>query len=471
MKLDRKQKILLTLIIIAVAYLLWQIYDMFFAGSAPVAIPLPTLSTASAPAATQTFQPVPATIPTQTTMPSMNTTAAVTTTTTAQPQPLTEVTLHAPLTNIQAQYLKLVDQYQLVKMQRLVADEQAAMVASKEKIAEANQQIAKISGGPVDNSQSMVGGEPTTTSPTGYQLMYIDYQDGHWTATLNKNGQFQEVNVGTTLDDGTRVLKIDQNGTIIRQDDKTYLLNFYGSTELANSAALDKPPVVRTPEDSYRLHGAPSLNPLVVARPQHRARTQKIHRTVKKIEKQTVMKVKPTLAKNGVISTTTTTTSVTNQKQAALDVPLTTTQAQALLAPEKTGLALSSQEKSAVLNIENATANTGAVLSNLNYTANEKYLLSLPASDYTLQVLGSYKLDDLNKLINANNLQGKAYIFHTYYLGKDWYVLVYGTYNSENQALQAINSMPKALQEAKPWVRQLSDVHAAINLNPQKPTN
>lgn len=452
MKLDRKQKILLTLIIVAVAYLLWQIYDMFFAGSVTTAAT--TTSTISAAPAAQSFQPVTTTTSTQTSTTPIMTAAApkMTTVTTQQQttQPLREVTLRAPLTDSQRQYLKLVNQYQLVKMQRMVADEQAAMVSSKEKIAEANQQIAKMSGGVVQNSASILDNSPSSTSPTGYQLMYIDYQNGHWTATLNKNGQFQEVEVGTTLSDGTRILKIDQNGAVINQSGKTYLLNFYGSTSLANTTVLNKPPIVRTPADSYRLHGAPSLNPLVVAPPKPKKQTHKTTITHTQ-KKQVVMQVKPAAP------------------AITLDAPLTTNQAKALLEPTKTGLDLSSQEKNAMLKLENGAANNTA-MNNVNYTADEKYLLSLPPHDYTLQVLGSYNVSDLTKLMQTNNLQGKAYIFHTYYMGKDWYVLVYGTYTTETQALQAMKNMPKALQESKPWVRQLADVHAAINLNLQKST-
>lgn len=471
MKLDRKQKIILTLIIIAAAYLIWQIYDMFFANavSAPATMTAPTA---------QSFQPInnaapttPAASTAQSTVITMSNPATPTATTAmsapkespAATTTLKEMTLQAPLSPDQVKYLQLVSRYQLVKMQRMVTDEEAALVGSKEKIAELNQQIAKFGGATsLESGSTAVTSEPSATSPTGYQLMYIDYQNGRWTATLNKNGQFQETNVGSTLSDGTRILKIDQNGVVISQDNKTYLLNFYGSTELANAPSPVKPKIISSLADAG--YTGPALNPLAIAKPQHKAKTHSRTR---------VMTTTKTNATHTTVHQAKATDKTSGANVSAAEnttpVALTTNEAKALLEPPKTGLPLSAEQKDVMLKLESGkTITATANADTRSNSADENYLLGLPNNEFTLQVLGSHKLSDLTNLVTSQQLQGKAYIFHTYYLGKDWYILVYGAYKSKAAALEAIKTMPQELQTLKPWVRSIADVKAAIKLTPQK---
>lgn len=96
-------------------------------------------------------------------------------------------------------------------------------------------------------------------------------------------------------------------------------------------------------------------------------------------------------------------------------------------------------------------------------TKDEKSLLNFPAENFTLQLMGVRDIVELTRFIETNNIQN-AQIFHTYYLNKDWYVLVSGNYKNHTEALKAIDTLPDAAKNLKPWIRQLSSVQKAIQL-------
>lgn len=96
-------------------------------------------------------------------------------------------------------------------------------------------------------------------------------------------------------------------------------------------------------------------------------------------------------------------------------------------------------------------------------SSDEKSLLELAATDFTLQLMGVRDMAELTRFVKDNDL-ADARIFHTYYLDKDWYVLVLGNYKNHTEALKAIEDLPASLQELKPWIRQLASIQNAIQL-------
>lgn len=81
---------------------------------------------------------------------------------------------------------------------------------------------------------------------------------------------------------------------------------------------------------------------------------------------------------------------------------------------------------------------------------------------YTLQLLGSYNKADVVKFMNANGLENQTAFYQTKFHGKDWYVLVYGHYQTASEAKAAIAQLPADLQKQKPWVKPMSSVQTAI---------
>lgn len=98
------------------------------------------------------------------------------------------------------------------------------------------------------------------------------------------------------------------------------------------------------------------------------------------------------------------------------------------------------------------------------YTEDEKRLLTIAPDYYTLQLMGVRDLHELTKFMGDNHLNNQALIFHTFYLNKDWYVAVYGTYKNHTEALKVMENLPENIKRLKPWIRQVASVHKAIQL-------
>ncbi len=97
-----------------------------------------------------------------------------------------------------------------------------------------------------------------------------------------------------------------------------------------------------------------------------------------------------------------------------------------------------------------------------SYTADEKALLKIPASYYTLQVIGVRNAAALTYFKQSNKLGKKARIYKTILKQKPWYVLVYGQYATKSAAKKAVAKLPRHLRKQKPWPKPYSDVHQAI---------
>lgn len=493
MKLDKKQKILFTLVIIALAYLAWQVYSMFFAGpSQSTVTPAPTSSLSVAPKTpttkTQTAQPNMSNAVSATVKPAGTITTPQIQPVATQPglQPLQQVSLLPPMSAYQSEYLRLVNRYQLLKMRRMIVEEEAAIASSQAKIAQFNQQAGTTTTPSAFPSATTITGT-ATPSTAGYQLMYIDYQDGRWSAILNHNNRFKEVYVGTVLSDGTRIMKIDSNGVITRRKGLQYLISFYGTTPLPKSQYVrmevePMPVPVPTPIPAKMMPTKPIQHKF-----QHHRAVK--HRQLSQSDNYSSNNANTTLpnssvtTSNNYAATTVITPTQTNSaaiKQLSLEPETTTSSISPSNAvtppinpnpqtlsttPKTTELDLTPQQKTTVSRLENSLL-TKTPANAIAYSSDEKHLLSLPKTHYTLQILGSYKLSDLNDLVKTNHLQD-AFIFHTYYLNKDWYVLISGDFATEDEATNALKALPPAVQSLKPWVRSMSSVQDAIKLTPQ----
>lgn len=95
-------------------------------------------------------------------------------------------------------------------------------------------------------------------------------------------------------------------------------------------------------------------------------------------------------------------------------------------------------------------------------TKDERSILSVPAQHYTLQLMGSGSKAAIQKVIESNHLQQKAKVYHTNLKGKDYYVLIYGSYPTRAAANAAIGALPSNLKQLKPWAKPYTSVKASI---------
>ena len=93
----------------------------------------------------------------------------------------------------------------------------------------------------------------------------------------------------------------------------------------------------------------------------------------------------------------------------------------------------------------------------------EGWLWSQDPRHYTLQLIAGSDKKAVEAFIKRHNLKGKAAFFHQLRDGKDWYILIYGSYSSYSKAKNAINQLPLVVQQAKPWARNFSAIHAELN--------
>ncbi|MCW8902058.1 MAG: SPOR domain-containing protein [Gammaproteobacteria bacterium] len=97
-------------------------------------------------------------------------------------------------------------------------------------------------------------------------------------------------------------------------------------------------------------------------------------------------------------------------------------------------------------------------------TANQEgWLWSQDPRHYTLQLAAGTDKKAIQAFIKRHDLEGKAVYFHRLRDGKDWYILVHGSYDGYSKAKQAINQLPQTVQKAKPWPRSFGAIHAELN--------
>lgn len=252
MALDKRQKILLPLIILAFAYIAWQIYDLFFVDLSapketslnPTTIVQPTPIPQANPAEIQKAQDaVVLNTHSSSTMPST--------------QPSTETSLASPtqpsifasgqksggadqsaITAEQSEYLRLVNRYNLLKLKHLLLEEEAAIAAAKHRIVKSRSEITSMGGNAEwEEDLNLDGASPKA----GYELVYLDYQKGRWNALLNRGGRFFEVHEGMQLMNGDRVVSVGKEGVVINHNNQLFQVTFDGSRLLSENEKTPNP--------------------------------------------------------------------------------------------------------------------------------------------------------------------------------------------------------------------------------------
>ena len=84
------------------------------------------------------------------------------------------------------------------------------------------------------------------------------------------------------------------------------------------------------------------------------------------------------------------------------------------------------------------------------------------AEQYTLQLMASGKMSDVQSYISAHNLSGKAQYYQTALNGKPWYMVTYGQYPTQAQAQAALQQLPANLQHHQPWVKSFATIQQEV---------
>jgi len=83
---------------------------------------------------------------------------------------------------------------------------------------------------------------------------------------------------------------------------------------------------------------------------------------------------------------------------------------------------------------------------------------------YTIQVMSSANRRSLVGFAKRYGLESEVAYFETRRKGKPWHVAVYGSYDTVTAARAALGNLPEDVRRRRPWIRNMSDVQAAITL-------
>jgi septal ring-binding cell division protein DamX len=408
MNLDKRQKVILGLILLALMVLIWQIYKLA-GGNNTMPQAAPAVTTAATVVKTSSTMPAAA--------------SAVRTNAIETAAMLSNAAATAPGVNSasdsmaanQQKYLELVNEYQMSEIQRMIAEDQASIAQSRYNAAEALSKISELSGGTVNLND--LAGANNQTNPNDYELIYTGEDNGQWTATLKKNGQFNDVTAGSVLPDGAKVLTVDDNGVLLQVGTAKMLVTFNGVTPFntdSNSSSITPP----SPQPSQKgLQLLPNKN---IAAP-----ASAVTAHVPKVVAQNSA-VKANLAPVTV---------ATPSAQSPDSVPLKQ--------PNLAAAKIVASGNSAPI-----TAHTGFMEMNKN--------------DYTIQIVADDQINSVNNFIATNGLQTNATTLKTMRNGKPWYIAVYGDYSSSATASDAIAKLPNHLHSEKPFVRRIGDVQTKV---------
>lgn len=237
----KRQKVLIILTLITFMVLIWQIYTLVHSDLSPDA----HKSTITAHPSSAPSQPIPAiTAANNTTTPV--TSLAMTTNTSVPvvahddtPQTVNELPAQIyqsrnELAPNQQEYMRYSREFELAKMERRLLEEKVAIANARKSIADTEQQTHRLSGHTGDNLDF---------NRNTWRLTFLSRHNHKWHATIQHNGDYHNVVVGTKLLNGTKILQIDKSGVEFEYHGIIKKLNFAGvktvSGQATTSATLD----------------------------------------------------------------------------------------------------------------------------------------------------------------------------------------------------------------------------------------
>jgi septal ring-binding cell division protein DamX len=433
MKFDTRQKVVLVLLILAVIVLLWQGMQ-FYSNRSTVAPPLAQQTTNNNVGG-----------PNMPGMPANNMAAP------------TDGAAVNPNSNAQSEYLRLVNEYQVAQMQRMIAEDNEAIAIARRNAAQAMQDTSKLVGGD-PGAMTMDNSSPADQNTTDYSLVYTGQQgNGGWTATLKKDGRSYDVIMGGQLPDGSQVSSIDENGVLLMQGNNKKFITFSGVMQ-ANTQASSKMetsgPILKSSQPL--LPGQSNANS-----------PQNLAQTTVTANAPSNPPINPSVNTNA--SPVNVAQSNIRQNPVAPSSATTTTSTTKPVAP--TSVAASVPVKSAAIaaTTSAAPAQTSAIMAKVDSLVGKFTSKTQPApaaakvpatsvavapiNNYTVQLTEDKNLTSINNFIADHNLGKEAHYYTVYNKhGEKRYVLTYGAYPTADAAQAAMEKLSHTIKEEGTFV-------------------
>ncbi len=154
----------------------------------------------------------------------------------------------------------------------------------------------------------------------------------------------------------------------------------------------------------------------------------------------------------------------TDSKQAGAKAPVQKTPAEApaaVPAPTEAAASPETPTTSPAPSPKPAAAKKTPATPALGPAQGHAWVLAQDPHHYTLQVLGSRNEATVQHALRRGGL-GDAHYYRIQYHGRDWYVLVSGTFASRSQAARAADKLPREPGAGKPWIRRLQAVQTEV---------
>ncbi|MGD8514184.1 MAG: AAA family ATPase [Granulosicoccaceae bacterium] len=129
--------------------------------------------------------------------------------------------------------------------------------------------------------------------------------------------------------------------------------------------------------------------------------------------------------------------------------------------PESGPLATLPATRSATHQAGNSAINQYVEKEPANPPAGQSWLAGLNPGHFTLQLIVSRSRDTVEDLQREHKLGQQSAIITKQHDGGHWYVLLYGSYPDKGAARAAIKTLPRPLQQAKPWPRRIADLQTS----------
>lgn len=94
-------------------------------------------------------------------------------------------------------------------------------------------------------------------------------------------------------------------------------------------------------------------------------------------------------------------------------------------------------------------------------SAQRERIMSFPASEFTVQLLGASSRSNVEAFVQRNSTS-PLYWFESQNQGRPWYVVIHGNYSSRAAATSAASSLSGELGRLQPWVRSIGAVQNDI---------
>ncbi|TDO95558.1 SPOR domain-containing protein [Marinomonas balearica] len=81
---------------------------------------------------------------------------------------------------------------------------------------------------------------------------------------------------------------------------------------------------------------------------------------------------------------------------------------------------------------------------------------------YTLQLLGTHNLSTVQDFIRDQGSIDEFSYFKAIHKGKEWFVVLYGSYRNRSEAIAAVEGLPNDLRSLNPWARSVRGIQQDI---------